>query len=30
MVLGGMAFSICSAAELIRDRIEPDSISQGK
>ncbi len=30
MVLGGMALSICSAAELVRDRSEPDSISQGK
>jgi hypothetical protein len=30
MVLGGMALSICSAAELVRERPEPDSISQGK
>jgi hypothetical protein len=29
MVLGGMALSICSAAELVQERPSPDSLSQG-
>jgi hypothetical protein len=30
VVLGGMALSICSAAELVQERPETDSLSQGK
>jgi len=30
VVLGGMALSICSAAELVQERPDPDSVSQGK
>jgi hypothetical protein len=30
MVLGGMALAVCSAAELVQERPEPDPESQGK
>jgi hypothetical protein len=30
MVLGGMALSICSAAELVQERPDPDSVSSGE
>jgi hypothetical protein len=30
VVLGGMALSICAAAELVQERPDPDSVSQGK
>ncbi len=30
VVLGGMALSICSAAELVQERPETDSLSRGE
>jgi len=30
VVLGGMALAICAAAELVQDRPDADSVSQGK
>jgi hypothetical protein len=30
MVLCGMALAICSAAELVQEQAEPESVSKGK